>query len=116
MTDKMEQEPTSQRYLRRGHPSIHELIREQGVKPVGDARELLGDLWIEAASPFAGTPVHQPHASGIPFRRIQLMLAVKRQPHEHAAPFIVILIRIALPPRRELLSPLGAFHAVEHGE
>jgi hypothetical protein len=50
MIDKPEQEPTSARYLRKGRPSIEELTREQGVKPVRDARELLGDFWPEDES------------------------------------------------------------------
>ena len=50
MIDKAEREPTSQRYLRKGHPSIEELMQEQNVKPVSDARELLGDFWPEDES------------------------------------------------------------------
>ena len=44
------EQPTSQRYLRKGHPSIEELMLEQGVKPVSDVRELLGDFWPEDES------------------------------------------------------------------
>ena len=44
------EQPTSQRYLRQGHPSIEELMLEQGVKPVTDPRELLGDSWPENES------------------------------------------------------------------
>lgn len=50
MADKTERESTSQRYLSKGHPSIDELMIEQGVTPVSDARELLGDFWPDEES------------------------------------------------------------------
>ena len=50
MTGDSTQERVSQRYLRSGHPSVEELMAEQGVKPVTDVRELLGDFWPEDES------------------------------------------------------------------
>ncbi len=44
------QKSASERYVRQGHPSIEELIREQGVRTVSDPRELLGDFWPENES------------------------------------------------------------------
>ena len=37
----------AERYLQQGHPSIEELMAEQGVQPVKDPGELLGDFWPE---------------------------------------------------------------------
>ena len=31
----------------RGYPTVEELMREQGVGPIKDPRELLGDFWPE---------------------------------------------------------------------
>ena len=31
----------------RSHPTVEELMKEQGVNPVQDPRELLGDFWPE---------------------------------------------------------------------
>ena len=42
--------PANERYLLLGHPSIAELMTEQGVKPIGDPQELLGDFWPEDES------------------------------------------------------------------
>jgi len=33
-----------------GHPSLELLIRQQGVHPVADIRELMGDFWPEDES------------------------------------------------------------------
>jgi hypothetical protein len=37
----------SQRYVRTGHPSIEELVAEQGTKFPEEPAELLGDFWPE---------------------------------------------------------------------
>ena len=47
MAQHSDKRPASERHVRRGHPSIEELAREQGVQPVMDAHELLGDFWPE---------------------------------------------------------------------
>jgi len=38
------------RYARNGHPSIQELVAEQGTKFRADPVELLGDFWPEQES------------------------------------------------------------------
>ena len=38
------------RYKRAGHPSIQELVAEQGTKFPADPAELLGDFWPEEDS------------------------------------------------------------------
>jgi len=38
------------RYARTGHPSIQELVAEQGAKFPADPAELLGDFWPEEES------------------------------------------------------------------
>jgi hypothetical protein len=38
------------RYARTGHPSIQELVAEQGTKFPADPAELLGDFWPEEDS------------------------------------------------------------------
>jgi hypothetical protein len=40
-------EPVSKKYARAGHPSIEELIVEQGTNFRPDPAELLGDFWPE---------------------------------------------------------------------
>jgi hypothetical protein len=46
--DKPEQgQPAPEKYARAGHPSIEELVAEQGTKWPSDATELLGDFWPE---------------------------------------------------------------------
>jgi len=39
-----------EKYARAGHPTIEELIEEQGVSFPRDPRELLGDFWPEDES------------------------------------------------------------------
>jgi len=50
----MEQRDTgpsvADRYVRTGHPSIEELVAEQGTKFRPDPAELLGDFWPEDES------------------------------------------------------------------
>jgi hypothetical protein len=41
---------SAERYVRQGHPTIEELIAEQGVEFPRDPRELLGDFWPEEES------------------------------------------------------------------
>ena len=41
---------TAEKYVRAGHPSIQELIEEQGVQFPRDPRDLLGDFWPEEES------------------------------------------------------------------
>jgi hypothetical protein len=40
-------EPVAEKHARAGHPSIEELIAEQGTKFRMDPAELLGDFWPE---------------------------------------------------------------------
>ena len=40
----------SEKYMHQGHPSISELIAEQGVVFPRDPGELLGDFWPEGES------------------------------------------------------------------
>jgi hypothetical protein len=40
----------AERYARTGHPSIQELVAEQGTKFRTDPAELLGDFWPEEES------------------------------------------------------------------
>jgi hypothetical protein len=44
------EQPASERYARIGHPSIEELVAEQGTKFPADPAELLGDFWPEEES------------------------------------------------------------------
>ncbi len=39
-----------QKYVREGHPSIEELVAEQGTVFPADPREVLGDFWPEEES------------------------------------------------------------------
>ena len=41
---------TAERYARVGHPSIEELVAEQGTRFPADPAELLGDFWPEEES------------------------------------------------------------------
>ncbi len=41
---------SAQKYIRDGHPTIDELIAEQGVEFPRDPNELLGDFWPEEES------------------------------------------------------------------
>jgi hypothetical protein len=43
-------QPVAERYARMGHPSIDELVAEQGTKFPADPAELLGDFWPEEES------------------------------------------------------------------
>jgi hypothetical protein len=52
-TEVIEQDkvnPVAQKYARQGHPSIEELVAEQGTVFPEDPRELLGDFWPEEES------------------------------------------------------------------
>jgi hypothetical protein len=40
----------AEKYIREGHPTIDELVAEQGVVFPGDPRDLLGDFWPEEES------------------------------------------------------------------
>jgi len=40
----------AERYIREGHPTVEELISEQGVVFPRDPRDLLGDFWPEEES------------------------------------------------------------------
>jgi len=40
----------TEKYAREGHPSIEELVAEQGTVFPADPRELLGDFWPEEES------------------------------------------------------------------
>jgi hypothetical protein len=40
----------AEKYARQGHPSIEELVAEQGTVFPDDPRELLGDFWPEEES------------------------------------------------------------------
>ena len=40
----------AEKYARAGHPSIQELVAEQGTKFRADPAELLGDFWPEEES------------------------------------------------------------------
>jgi hypothetical protein len=40
----------AEKYINAGHPTIDELIAEQGVVFPRDPRDLLGDFWPEAES------------------------------------------------------------------
>jgi hypothetical protein len=42
--------PVADRYARTGHPSIQELVAEQGTKFPTDPAELLGEFWPEEES------------------------------------------------------------------
>jgi hypothetical protein len=44
------QEHVAQEYARSGHPSIEELVAEQGTKFRDDPADLLGDFWPEEES------------------------------------------------------------------
>jgi hypothetical protein len=49
--DKHVTEPkTAEKYVRAGHPSIEELIADQGTSLPSDPSELLGDFWPEDES------------------------------------------------------------------
>lgn len=50
MSDEDQPQSAILRYARGGHPSIEELMSEQRVAPVSDARQLLGDFWPEDES------------------------------------------------------------------
>ncbi|MGO9255019.1 MAG: hypothetical protein ACLQU1_01760 [Bryobacteraceae bacterium] len=43
-------QPIAERYARAGHPSIEELVAEQGTKFRADPADLLGDFWPEEES------------------------------------------------------------------
>jgi hypothetical protein len=43
-------QPVAEKYARTGHPSIEELVAEQGTKFRKDPAELLGDFWPEDES------------------------------------------------------------------
>ena len=48
---KLDQNPrVAERYVRAGHPSIEELVAEQGTRFRADPAELLGDFWPEEES------------------------------------------------------------------
>jgi hypothetical protein len=40
----------AEKYVRAGHPSIEELVAEQGTRFPADPAELLGDFWPEEES------------------------------------------------------------------
>ncbi len=40
----------AEKYVREGHPSVEELVAEQGTVFPKDPRELLGDFWPEEES------------------------------------------------------------------
>jgi len=42
--------PLTEKYAREGHPTIEELIADQGVSFPLDPNELLGDFWPEEES------------------------------------------------------------------
>ena len=42
--------PVAEKYVREGHPTVDELIAEQGVVFPRDPRDLLGDFWPEQES------------------------------------------------------------------
>jgi hypothetical protein len=44
------EKPLAERYTRRGHPSIKELVAEQGTRFPANAADLLGDFWPEDES------------------------------------------------------------------
>jgi hypothetical protein len=49
--DKPDRKPgVAEKYARTGHPSIEELVAEQGTKFPADPAELLGDFWPEEES------------------------------------------------------------------
>ena len=48
MNDPIEQ--LIQKYVRRGHPSVDELVAAQGVKFPRDPQDLIGDFWPEDES------------------------------------------------------------------
>jgi hypothetical protein len=43
-------QPVADRYARAGHPSVKELVAEQGTRFRDDPAELLGDFWPEEES------------------------------------------------------------------
>jgi hypothetical protein len=43
-------QPVAERYARSGHPSLEELVAEQGTKFPADPADLLGDFWPEEES------------------------------------------------------------------
>jgi len=45
-----ENRPASVSYAASGHPSIEELMAEQGTAPITDVSELHGDFWPEEES------------------------------------------------------------------
>jgi hypothetical protein len=45
-----ENQGVAEKYARTGHPSIEELVAEQGTKFPADPAELLGDFWPEEES------------------------------------------------------------------
>lgn len=50
MQERSTQRSLVDRYARHGHPSIQELVEEQGTVLPSDPRELLGDFWPEDES------------------------------------------------------------------
>jgi hypothetical protein len=50
LESKSKPQSTAEKYAREGHPSIEELVAEQGTVFPADPRELLGDFWPEAES------------------------------------------------------------------
>ena len=50
MESHSKQQSVAEKYAREGHPSIDELVAEQGTAFPADPRELLGDFWPEEES------------------------------------------------------------------
>ena len=48
--EKADRGHVAEKYARAGHPSIEELIAEQGTKFPADPADLLGDFWPEERS------------------------------------------------------------------
>ena len=50
MAEQERRRSLAEKYAREGHPSVEELVAEQGVVFPKDPRELLGDFWPEEES------------------------------------------------------------------
>jgi hypothetical protein len=50
MENQGRHQSAADKYAREGHPSIEELVAEQGAVFPSDPRELLGDFWPESDS------------------------------------------------------------------
>jgi hypothetical protein len=50
MPEQEKLQSVAQKYARQGHPSVEELVGEQGTVFPADPHELLGDFWPEEES------------------------------------------------------------------